>query len=49
MREQRVRDLVNLVGLNDDHLDRYPHEFLAGRNSAWGSPALCGSTPAHSG
>ncbi len=29
--ENRVRDLVRLVGLMDDHLYRYPHEFSGGQ------------------
>ena len=28
---ERVRWLVNRVGLNDQHLDRYPHEFSGGQ------------------
>ena len=26
-REAKVKELINLVGLNEDHLSRYPHEF----------------------
>ena len=29
--EERVIDLLNLVGLNKDHLFRYPHEFSGGQ------------------
>ena len=27
-REAKVKELINLVGLNEDHLSRYPHEFF---------------------
>ena len=36
LRERRVRELVHLVGLNDDHLDRYPHEFSGGQKQRIG-------------
>ena len=29
--ESRVRELLHLVGLTDDHLHRYPHEFSGGQ------------------
>ena len=29
--EQRVTDLLHLVGLTRDHLLRYPHEFSGGQ------------------
>ena len=28
---ERVRELINLVGLTDDHLHRFPHEFSGGQ------------------
>ena len=30
-REAKVKELINLVGLNEDHLSRYPHEFSGGQ------------------
>jgi oligopeptide/dipeptide ABC transporter ATP-binding protein len=32
----RVRELFALVGLSDDHLDRYPHEFSGGQRQRIG-------------
>ncbi|MFQ6014473.1 MAG: ABC transporter ATP-binding protein [Anaerolineae bacterium] len=34
--EDRVRELVRLVGLMDDHLYRYPHEFSGGQRQRIG-------------
>jgi oligopeptide transport system ATP-binding protein len=33
---QRVRSLLSQVGLNDSHLDRYPHEFSGGQRQRIG-------------
>ncbi len=30
-RRERIRELLSLVGLNPDHIDRYPHEFSGGQ------------------
>ena len=30
-REKRVKELLNMVGLNETHMDRYPHEFSGGQ------------------
>ncbi|WP_121823565.1 ABC transporter ATP-binding protein [Halostella salina] len=30
-REQRAKELIERVGLDSDHLDRYPHEFSGGQ------------------
>jgi oligopeptide transport system ATP-binding protein len=35
-RRDRVRDLLDLVGLNPDHLDRYPHQFSGGQRQRLG-------------
>ncbi|MGT2934527.1 ABC transporter ATP-binding protein [Streptococcus castoreus] len=35
-REERVQELLNLVGLNKDHLTRYPHEFSGGQRQRIG-------------
>lgn len=35
-REAKVKDLINLVGLNEDHLSRYPHEFSGGQRQRIG-------------
>ncbi len=36
LREQRVRELVDLVGLSEDQLGRYPHEFSGGQRQRIG-------------
>ncbi len=36
LRESRVRELVKLVGLSSDQLDRYPHEFSGGQRQRIG-------------
>lgn len=35
-RDQRVQELLNLVGLNKDHITRYPHEFSGGQRQRIG-------------
>lgn len=35
-RTQRIYELLNLVGLNRDHADRYPHEFSGGQRQRIG-------------
>jgi oligopeptide transport system ATP-binding protein len=35
-REKRVSELLDLVGLNPDHLNRYPHEFSGGQRQRIG-------------
>ncbi len=35
-REERVRELIELVGLSSDHLNRYPHEFSGGQRQRIG-------------
>ena len=35
-RDQKVQDLLALVGLNKDHLTRYPHEFSGGQRQRIG-------------
>lgn len=35
-REERVQHLLDLVGLNKDHLTRYPHEFSGGQRQRIG-------------
>ena len=39
--EERVRDLLEMVGLHPEHLNRYPHEFSGGSasGSAWRGPS----------
>lgn len=32
----RIRELINLVGLKDDHISRYPHEFSGGQRQRVG-------------
>lgn len=35
-REAKVKELIYLVGLNEDHLSRYPHEFSGGQRQRIG-------------
>ncbi|HEY3717153.1 MAG TPA: dipeptide ABC transporter ATP-binding protein [Jatrophihabitantaceae bacterium] len=35
-RDQRVADLVSVVGLREEHLDRFPHEFSGGQRQRIG-------------
>lgn len=35
-REAKIKELINLVGLNEDHLSRYPHEFSGGQRQRIG-------------
>ena len=35
-REAKLKELINLVGLNEDHLSRYPHEFSGGQRQRIG-------------
>lgn len=35
-REAKFKELINLVGLNEDHLSRYPHEFSGGQRQRIG-------------
>ena len=35
-REAKVKELIDLVGLNEDHLSRYPHEFSGGQHQRIG-------------
>ena len=34
--EERVRELIHMVGLKDDHINRYPHEFSGGQRQRIG-------------
>ena len=35
-REAKVKELIDLVGLNEDHLSRYPHQFSGGQRQGIG-------------
>lgn len=35
-RKGRIQDLLNIVGLNADHINRYPHEFSGGQRQRIG-------------
>ena len=44
-RRQRVRDLLEVVGLSPAHARRYPHELSAGSASGWGWRGRSRSAP----
>ena len=35
-RDERVKELIHMVGLKDDHMNRYPHEFSGGQRQRIG-------------
>jgi oligopeptide transport system ATP-binding protein len=35
-KEEKVKELINLVGLKNDHINRYPHEFSGGQRQRIG-------------
>lgn len=35
-RKQKIIEMLNLVGLNEQHADRYPHEFSGGQRQRIG-------------
>jgi oligopeptide transport system ATP-binding protein len=35
-RDDRIRELIHMVGLKDDHINRYPHEFSGGQRQRIG-------------
>lgn len=44
-REAKVKELINLVGLNEDHLSRYPHEFSGGQRQRIGTARALAVNP----
>ncbi len=42
-RQKRVNELIDLVGLRREHLNRYPHEFSGGQRQARGNCSRLGS------
>jgi len=44
-RAERVRELIHMVGLKDDHINRYPHEFSGGQRQRVGIARALAPTP----
>jgi oligopeptide transport system ATP-binding protein len=44
-RNARVRELIHMVGLKDDHINRYPHEFSGGQRQRVGIARALSTTP----
>ncbi len=44
-RQDRVRELIALVGLTPDHLNRYPHEFSGGQRQRIGIARALAASP----
>ena len=47
-RQKRIFELLDLVGLSQEHASRFPHEFSGGSASASASPAPWPSSPSSS-
>lgn len=43
--DERVRELIHMVGLKDDHINRYPHEFSGGQRQRIGIARALGLRP----
>lgn len=43
--DARVRELIHMVGLKDDHINRYPHEFSGGQRQRIGIARALGLQP----